>query len=504
MKIDTKIQLRQLKKIHTTAGIGYWVYYYGSKEMWWSEVTYSIFGYKKSDLTPSREKLFKHIHPEDLSFFEEALLQMKNQPMEIEFRFYRNGELRLGKITGEVYKKEEQIEEVLFQDITDIKIKEFEIAKAWNKALEAENLKNAFLANMSHELRTPLNSIIGFSELLETGNLNGNVPKFAGSIKNSGLQLLKIIEDLLKVSMLESRTSKPIKRNFNLNQMLKDVKIKCEKEISSSNKEHVQLKFTPNINEKNIVIKSDQNKISSILNKILHNAVKFTDKGSISCTYQIKNQAVHFTISDTGPGIPEEYKTSVFQRFRQVNESNSRTPEGTGLGLYISRLEIELLGGKIWIASEKNVGTVVNFSIPDVTENTIIDDIDPIPEIYNWENYTVVIAEDQMTNYKIIEAYLQRTNINIIWAKTGQEAIQACLNRAEVNLVLMDINMPHTNGLEATKIIKEKRPNLKILAQTAYALEGDKEKSLSAGCSEHLAKPFNKTDLLMAMSKYLP
>ncbi|NOU62195.1 hybrid sensor histidine kinase/response regulator [Marinifilum caeruleilacunae] len=501
-KLKTAIEIRQLKKIHSIAGIGYWVYNYSTKNFWWSEVTHNILGYQPGGVTPSRETLKKHIHPEDLVFFEESLKQMQLQAMEIEFRFYKNGELRLGKITGEVYEKEDIIEEVLFQDITDIKIKEFEIAKAWNKALEAENLKNAFLANMSHELRTPLNSIIGFSELLETGNISENIPRYASSIKDSGLQLLKIIEDLLKVSMLESRTAKPVKRNFNLPNMMLEVKDLTNRLLKNSNKEHLNLNFQST--SSHLVIKSDQNKILGILKNLLHNAIKFTKEGTISCTYQIKNQAIEFSVSDTGKGIPIECQTSVFQRFRQADTNGLNNFGGTGLGLYISRLEIELLGGKIWIASEEKVGTTVKFSIPNVIDHELIRDLDPNPEIYNWENYTVLIAEDQFTNYKILEAYLQPTNVNIIWAKTGREAISASLQNPEINLILMDINMPHTNGLEATKLIKETRPNLTIIAQTAYALEGDREKSLKAGCSEHLSKPFNKTDLLLAMSKYLP
>ena len=505
MKIDTDIQIRQLQKIHSIAEIGYWVYRYGSNEMWWSDVTFKILGYSEQEFIPNREKLFKHIHPEDILFVEESLKQMHNQSMETEFRFYRNGELRLGKVTGEVCRYDNSfVEEVLFQDITDIKIKEFEIARAWNKALEAENLKNSFLANMSHELRTPLNSIIGFSELLEADNINRNVNRFAKSIKESGLHLLKIIEDLLKVSMLESRTSKPTKRNFRLNPMLQEVKENNQITLETLNKEHIKLKFSFGLDNLRDIIKSDEIKIRNILNNLIHNAIKFTESGTISCSYKILNHSIHFSVTDTGPGIPEEYKKRVFQRFRQVNEKENRNYGGTGLGLYISRLEIELLGGKIWFVSEKNVGTTVNFSIPNVVDTDPLQDIEPSPEIYNWENYTVVIAEDQITNYKILEAYLQKTNINIIWAQTGQEVINACLQKPEINLVLMDINMPQMNGLEATKIIKEKRPKLPIIAQTAYALVGDQEKSLVAGCSEHLAKPFKKSDLLMIMAKYLP
>lgn len=502
LNINTTTEIRQLKKIHSLAGIGYWVYNYSTQSLWWSEVTYKIFGYTPENITPSREALIKHIHPEDLNFFEDSLKQMQLQPMEIEFRFYRNGELRLGKVTGEVYHQNDLIEEVLFQDITDIKIKEFEIAKAWNKALEAENLKNAFLANMSHELRTPLNSIIGFSELLEKGSINNNIPKYASSIKDSGLQLLKIIEDLLKVSMLESRTAKPIKRNFNLSNMMTEAKSLTDKLLKSHNKENLRLNFQTD--NKSLIIKSDQNKILGILNNLIHNAVKFTSEGSISCRYKINNQAIEFSVSDTGKGIPREHRNNVFQRFRQVDDNSLNNYGGTGLGLYISRLEIELLGGKIWISSEEQRGTTVKFSIPNVIDYDLIKDIDPAATKYNWENYTVLVAEDQFTNYKIIEAYLQPTNINIIWAKTGNEAIAASLQNPDLNIILMDINMPHINGIEATKLIKEKRPNLFILAQTAYALEGDREKSLNAGCSEHLSKPFSKEDLLKTMSVFLP
>lgn len=503
MKIDTTLQIRQLEKIHSLAGIGYWIYSIETDEMWWSNVTYSILGYPNKNFTPNREKLFQHIHPEDLKFFEEALKQMNSQTIEIEFRFYRKGELRLGKITGEVFRNDiYHVEEVLFQDITEIKIKEYEIARAWNKAMEAENLKNSFLANMSHELRTPLNSIIGFSEILETSNEPGS--KFASSIKKSGIQLLRIIEDILKVSMLESRVSKPVKRNFHLNQMLLEVKENSLLNLKSLKKEHLNLQFHFDLEAPNDIINSDQIKIRSILKKLIHNAIKYTTEGSIDCYYKIENQGIHFSICDTGSGIPDEHKSNVFKRFRQVEENNDRVYSGTGLGLYISRLETELLGGKIWFVSEKNVGTTLHFTLPNVVLTNFLSETEQSPDNYNWENYTIVIAEDQITNFKILEAYLQKTNVNIIWAKSGQEVINFCLQKPEINLVLMDINMPQINGLEATEIIKEKRPNLNIIAQTAYALAGDREKSIAAGCSDHLSKPFKKSDLLESMAKFLP
>lgn len=506
MKIDTALQIRQLEKIHRTAGIGYWIYTYSTNEMWWSNVTYSILGYDNQDFKADKQTLVKHIHPEDLEFFLLSLQQMTTQAIEIEFRFFKNGELRLGKVTGEVYKDESDglIEEVLFQDITEIKIKEFEIAKAWNKALEAENLKNSFLANMSHELRTPLNSIIGFSELLETSNINDHVNKFSNSIKNSGVQLLRIIEDLLKVSMLESRVSKPIKKNFPLNKMLSDIEESSIELLKEHKKEHLDLNFNFSLDSPNDIIKSDQIKIRNIFKSLIHNAIKFTEEGSITCTYKIVKDTIHFTVTDTGIGIPEEYENRVFKRFRQVNESGFKYYGGTGLGMYISRLEIELLGGKIWFASEKNLGTTISFSIPNVLTCESQSEVDQTSAIYNWDNYTVIIAEDQITNFKILEAYLQKTNINILWAKSGKEVISACINNPEINLVLMDINMPQTNGLDAAKAIKEKRPNLTIIAQTAYALAGDKEKSIKAGCSDHLAKPIKRSDLLESMAIHLP
>lgn len=506
MKINTSLKFRQLDKIHRIAGIGYWIYNYNSNEMWWSSITYSILGYDKQNFSPNRQNLAKHIHPEDLEFFLISLQQMAKQTIEIEFRFFKNGELRLGKIIGEVDRDREEglIEEVLFQDITDIKIKEFEIEKAWNIALEAENLKNSFLANMSHELRTPLNSIIGFSELLETRKIDNGVTKFASTIKASGIQLLHIVEDLLKVSMLESHVSKPTKRNFHLNEMLLDIRKNSLELLQNNNKEHIELIFNFGLDTANDIIKSDQIKIRNIFKNLIANAIKFTETGSITCTYKIIQDTIHFSVTDTGIGIPSKYENRVFKRFRQVDESEQKHYGGTGLGMYISRLELELLGGKIWFISKNNLGTTINFTIPNILTSNNQYEEEQDSENYNWENYTAIIAEDQITNFKILEAYLRKTNINILWAKNGQEVIKACLQNPEISIVLMDINMPYTNGLDATKVIKEKRPNLTIIAQTAYALIGDKEKSLEAGCSDHLVKPIKKSDLLESMAKFLP
>ncbi len=240
------------------------------------------------------------------------------------------------------------------------------------------------------------------------------------------------------------------------------------------------------------------------------NAIKYTDEGTITLGYNIipsnatpNNQAqIQFYVKDTGIGIPQNKMNLIFDRFRQADDSHTREYGGTGLGLAISKNIAKLLGGNIHAVSSLGKGSVFYFTIP-LTEGEV-KKAEPektvVKEKLDWKNKVLLIAEDVESNYQLLETILKRTGVKIIWVKNGAEAIELAKKTKTIDLILMDIQMPVLNGFEATKAIKEMDGKIPIIAVTAFALEGDKEKILAAGCDDYISKPIKSKELFTKMS----
>jgi CheY-like chemotaxis protein len=288
---------------------------------------------------------------------------------------------------------------------------------------------------------------------------------------------------------------------FDLYTFFNEIKYKQEKE-------HITIRLLNLNDDENSIFYSDGHRIRQVLSNLVGNALKFTDKGFVEFGY-INNSSekqIQFFVRDTGIGIPPDKMEIIFERFRQVQEGSTRRYGGTGIGLYISKHIVELLGGKIWVESTLDKGTTFNFTIPyesmlQEDESTSI--FEPIKKVYDWKDKTIVIAEDVETNYYFISAILSQTNAKIIWARDGQEVVNVCGNGDKVDLILMDIQMPKLNGYEATAIIKQLNPNITIIAQTAYAMPNDNIKCLEAGCNDYISKPINSLLLLDKLDGYL-
>jgi PAS domain S-box-containing protein len=429
-----------------------------------------------------------------------------------------------GKVTG-IFAVQSYADEKAY-DLDDLEIFEFisrqvsisierkkveqDLKAAYLKAKESDRLKSTFLATMSHELRTPLNAVIGFSEMMQSDLDSHKVNEYAGIINNSGLHLLEIIEDIFDITLLESGEVKVSKCEFNFKTLLEEVNLMLYVEQEKMDKQAIEIKYFPSQESDDLILNSDKSKLKQILINLLKNALKFTLEGNIEYGYKVEyfddSHVIMFYVKDTGIGIRNEDIEIIFDNFRQVDDTNTRLFGGTGIGLSVAKRYTDMLGGKIWVESRYGVGSTFYLTIPlpetrikPISPAIVIDPLKP-PK---YKGKTILIAEDELSNYELLIVYLEDLDVRTLWAKDGEEAVNICQTNKDIDLVLMDIKMPKMNGLDATSIIKRNRPNLPIIAQTAFVLHGDDEKAFEAGCNDYIGKPIKRKDLYSLLSKYL-
>lgn len=399
----------------------------------------------------------------------------------------------------------------IYRDITDRKRIEKNLIAAKEKAEESDKLKSAFLSNMSHEIRTPMNAILGFSTLLsDAGVSEEERVEFIRIIKERGTDLMRIIDDIIDVAKIESGQIKVEIKDCQINTLLANLSVTLNEVKRKTNKTRVILNCLPGNMDKDFSILTDGNRLRQVLTNLIENALKFTDEGFVEFGYTLKNigmdSFIEFFVRDTGIGIPEEMHSIIFERFRQVDDTNTRKYGGTGLGLTISKNLVRLLGGEIRLESEHGTGTVFYVLFPlQVTPVKITEMVKAIPATPTaqiWGSKNILVVEDEDSNYFLLDRILRRTGVKLTWAKNGMDAIELCDNQ-HFDLVLMDIRMPGMDGYEATQAIKKNHKNLPIIAQTAYALKGERENSIAAGCDNYISKPIDSRELLAILGKYL-
>ncbi len=389
-------------------------------------------------------------------------------------------------------------------DITQRKMMEEELKQAKLLAENSLKSKDLFVANISHEIRTPLNAIMGMSQLLEQGNLNQKQHQFVQAISKSSENLLLIVNDLLDFSKLEAGKMELTIGSHNIYETITDVANLWEYKIEEKN-----IDFSKNINIPSTYFLFDATRLNGILSNLLHNALKFTERGMISLSVEIvkkfKTKAVFlFKIKDTGIGISENQLAQIFESFVQAEPGIARKYGGTGLGLSISRNLIELMGSQLHVSSQVNVGTTFQFELSlekqremgSTQPKTIID-------VELLKDLTVLLVEDNQFNQIMAQSILENWNINVIIANNGKEAIEI-IQEKQFDLILMDIQMPIMDGIQcAWKIRNDLKLTTPILALTANAMPKDVEKYMGVGMDGFVLKPFRQQELYVSIKNVL-
>ncbi len=395
-----------------------------------------------------------------------------------------------------------QILQGVFRNITDRKQAQEELLKAKEKAEVGDRLKSAFLNNISHELRTPLNGIIGFSEMLaQSDSSEEDRLEFSKMIKRSSSRLINTITNYMDISMIVSGIIEINRNPFNLNTFLDNIYNQAFEICNIRNLALHIVKKTPV--EENMIV-TDQHLLSKIFAHLIDNAVKFTKAGSITIGYKHRAGMHHFSVSDTGSGIPEEAMSVIFEVFMQADLSTSRGYEGSGLGLSIAKGFVKLLGGEIWVEANNHEGSTFCFTIPGETVPSNSASVGKVPDEYpKLAEYLILVAEDEDSNYKYLEIVLRKANYRIIRATNGFECIDICRTQPGIRVLLMDMKMPGMDGFEATRQIRRMLPQLPIVALSAFISAQEENAAMEAGCNEYIVKPVSRNKLLETIENWI-
>lgn len=379
----------------------------------------------------------------------------------------------------------------LFQENSNQK-KQLVISKI--KAEESDKLKSSFLANLSHEIRTPMNAIVGFSDLLNDPTLEENERKsYLDIIRKSGKNLVSIIEDLIEMSKIDANQIVPKYYGLDLDKFMQELYETLQ--VTVPKEKNIDFYLTQNKQSVSLPILTDDVKLQQIITNLITNAFKYTEQGFVSFGYEINenNQEIEFKIKDSGIGIDPKNLKLIFDRFRRIEEDYSAEFSGLGLGLAISKAYVEMLGGRISVASKAGEGSVFTFTIPlkyDTSSNANLKKDNSKSIIF--ANKTILIVEDDSINFLLLKKILESKDFKTLKAVNGKEAVAICRENTNIDLVFMDIKMPVMDGFQAFKIIHSFNPDLPIIAQTAHSSNEDKENIMQMGFTNYITKPLDK------------
>ena len=497
--------------------IGFWIKHIDNDSIWLSLKAKEIFGIK-NDNGCSLEQLISLILPEDKPDFERTLkiiqpdgklheLELKIARYEGESREFRLIHMKIICVSDESLYTGSPVILGSLRDITREDKAKRDLIKAKEKAEESERLKNILLTNISHEIRTPMNSIIGFSELLNIGNLTYEKRfEYVKTIKNQGILLLKMIDDMVELTKMESGHVTIKKSPCNIDLLLNELLIVCNQFKLAQNKENLEIELDFPAT-RGIITFTDQGRLLQLALNLVSNSIKYTEKGLIEIGYKPPvDQRIEFHIKVTGTALSRALQKKTMSRLPEEEISAGKSEE-SGLDLTISKNLIRLLGGKIWVESEPDRALLSIFTIPfeevPETYHQMAPEEEYVIPSYTWKDKVILIVEDDEVNFKFLEAVLQDTSVQLIHARNGLQAVELCKSINKIDLVLMDIKMPEMDGFEATRQIREFNRKIPIIAQTAFVHENELDKCQDAGCNDQITKPIEIKEFFEKVDKYL-
>lgn len=452
------------------------------------------------------------IHPEDRDYPERRIKSLTGKGFfESELRLLHGDGHYLHLSTRSVCVKNDDGQILgsltISRDISKLKQVHADLVKANNDAEASSRLKSSFLANISHEIRTPLNSVVGFSNLLLSDDITKEVRKeYVEHINYNSEKLLQIIGDIIDLSRLESSQIEIRYEETSLNSIIDEIAVET-RAIIKRNEKPIVLNVRNNFRDSSDLIFTDRVWLKRVLNHLMDNAVKFTLDGSIELICSLEEEKILFSIKDTGVGINKENLSRIFEEFRQEIDGHHRPFEGLGVGLTLAREVVERMGGKIFVESEKGIGSEFGFSLPYRPAGSgklkTFSQGEDYVEFRDWSSRKCLLVDDNLDMLVYIRRILHDTRINIITARSGFEALQIIKFTPDIDIVLLDMQMPEMNGIEVTREIRKIRQNFPIIAQSAFIFEDDKDIILEAGCDACLIKPIRRELLLSTMQRFL-
>ncbi len=385
----------------------------------------------------------------------------------------------------------------------------YELKSALRKLEEGKQLSSTFLNNLTHEVRTPLNVILGFSKLLYDENLSTEVKQnYLDIINKKGYNLLHLINDILTTSQVDSGELEINRTSCNINKLLSDIYKSISNDERALKNSAIEINLMQSQSDNRSIIITDPIRLEQVLWNLLDNALKFTERGTIEFGYRVDGTQLVFFVTDTGIGIEKVNIEKVFERFcKIVDNDNPTLYGGTGLGLSIAKELVTLLDGKIWVESEQGKGTSFYFTIPYI----------PVKSNFtghfsksflannnlNLKGKVILVVEDDFISYQLIETLLEKTEAKLIHVKNGEDAVEVATLSTKLDLILMDMQLPFLSGYEASTQIKAIRPHVPIVAQTAHAMNNDKNRCFEAGCDGYIPKPIDPDEFLVTIGRFL-